>query len=196
MDRTAYASGLRNLHSWAGHLAATIESAVPQVLVELGPVGEERPEDARNAAEAFRAVAQGIDDVMNAFDSLLEVVQRPRRYDDFLQGLDDFEPEADSDPNDGEADDFAVNRARFHRLAGELHFDSGWLLGSIHGAMVCHDEDEIDDQLDSLATGIEEVMISYDRIQDLIGALPGRHCAFFEAMVVLEDGGRHRRRGH
>ena len=37
-------------------------------------------------------------------------------------------------------------------------------------------------------------MISYDRLQDLIGVLPLRHCAFFDQMVVLEEDRRHRRR--
>lgn len=197
MDRTAYESRLRNLHSWAGHLESTIESALPQTLAELGPAGEETSQDARNAAETLRDVARCLDDLMNAYDVLLDSVDRPRRYDDFLQAM-----EEDSDTStvegpievseDGQSPE--INRARFSRLAGELHYDVGWLQGAIHGALLCRDEVHIDDHLDSLATGIEEVMISYDRLQDLIGAFPARHCAFFGQMVVLEDEPMRRRR--
>ncbi|SIN78003.1 hypothetical protein SAMN05444166_0802 [Singulisphaera sp. GP187] len=198
MDRTLYESHLRNLHSWAGHLEATIETAIPQTIVELGPAGEETPRDLRSAAETLRDVARNLDDVMNAYDTLLESAGRPRRYDDFLQSIEveSESPEANSDLAD---DDFGpetpeINRVRFARLSGELQFDAGWLLGAIHGALVSHSEDTIDEHLDSLATGIEELMISYDRLQDLIGVLPARHCAFVDHMVVLEEAGRRRTR--
>src|SRR5437764_7670291 len=68
MDRTAYASRLRNLHSWAGHLGTTIDAAIPQALVELGPAGDETWQDVRNAAEALGDIARSLADVMNAFD--------------------------------------------------------------------------------------------------------------------------------
>jgi len=205
VDRTAYESRLRNLHSWARHLEATIESALPQTMVELGPAGDEDPQDARNAAEVLKDVSRSVDDVMNAFDVLLEAVGRPRRYDDFLQSLegdtespggeDDTEDEDEDEPEDGD-ETHEINRARFTRLAGELHYDVGWLMGAIHGALICREEHHIDEHLDSLATGIDELMISYDRLQDVIGVLPPRHCAFFDQMVVLEDERRHRRRHH
>jgi hypothetical protein len=197
VDRTAYESRLRNLHSWAGHLEATIESALPQTVVELGPAGDETMQDARNAAETLRDVARSLADVMNAYDVLLDSVDRPRRYDDFLQSM-EIEPGSSGEPDDEDDEDDeetpAINRTRFARLAGELNYDVGWLLGAIHGALICRDEEHIDGHLDSLATGIEELMISYDRIQDLIGILPSRHCAFFDRMVVLEEEPRHRRR--
>jgi hypothetical protein len=215
VDRTAYETCLRNLQSWARHLGATIESTIPQTLVELGPAGDEEPQDARNAADVLKAVSRSIDDVMNAFDSLLEAGDRPRRYDDFLQSLGtarsaadgDDDPDAEPDGEDEDEDEdeteddveeesLEINRARFARLVGELHYDVGWLLGAVHGALVCREEDHIDEHLDGLATGIDELMISYDRLQDVIGILPPRHCAFFDRMVVLEDEHRHRRRHH
>lgn len=199
MDRTVYESHLKNLQCWARHLGATIESAIPQTIVELGPAGDETPEDLKNAAEALRNVARSLDDVMDAYDALLESAGRPRRYDDFLQSIDadPVSPEAlgkyDQD-QDLESDTPEINRVRFARLAGELQFDAGWLLGSIQGTLIGHAEDNIDEHLDSLATGIEELMISYDRLQDLIGVLPARHCAFVDHMVVLEEPGRRRHR--
>jgi len=197
VDRTAYESHLRNLHSWAGHLESTIETAIPQTIVELGPAGEETLLDLKNAAETLRDVARSLDDVMNAYDALLEAAGRPSRYDDFLQSI-----EVDSDPTEAtdvsdedlESDTPEINRVRFARLSGELQFDAGWLLGAIHGASISRSEDNIDEHLDSLATGIEELMISYDRLQDLIGVLPARHCAFVDHMVVLEEAGRRRLR--
>ncbi|AGA29103.1 hypothetical protein [Singulisphaera acidiphila] len=193
MDRTAYESHLKNLHSWAGHLESTIETAIPQTIVELGPAGEESLLDVKNAAETLRDVARSLDDVMNAYDSLLESAGRPRRYDDFLQRIEvgsDTKEVTDVTDEDLEAGTPEINRARFARLSGELQFDAGWLLGAIHGALISHSEDTIDEHLDSLATGIEELMISYDRLQDLIGILPARHCAFVDHMVVLEEAGR------
>jgi hypothetical protein len=194
VDRTAYESHLKNLHSWAGHLGATIESTIPQTMVELGPAGDETLKDVKNAAETLRDVARSLDDVMNAYDVLLESACRPRRYDDFLQSID-----VDTDTTDESEDDLdsvspEINRARFARLAGELQYDAGWLVGAIHGALIGHEEDNIDEHLDSLAAGIEELMISYDRLQDLIGVLPARHCAFVDHMVVLEEAGKRRRR--
>ncbi len=61
--------------------------------------------------------------------------------------------------------------------------------------MTCGEEGHIDGHLNALANGIEELMISYDRIQDLIGVMPARHCAFFDEFVVLEEERRRRRRG-
>lgn len=198
MDRTAFESRLRNLHSWVGHLESTVESALPQTLVELGPAGDETPQDVRNAAEALRGVARCLGDVMNAYDVLLESVDRPRRYDDFLQDVGDDPDESPVPSEDGDLDEDSpeINRARFARLAGELHYDVGWLQGAIRGALVCCDEDHIDGHLNGLATGIEELMISYDRLQDVIGVLPARHCAFFDQMVVIEEVRTHRRRVH
>ena len=60
--------------------------------------------------------------------------------------------------------------------------------------MTCSEEGHIDGHLDALASGIEELMISYDRLQDLIGVMPMRHCAFFDQIVVLEEERRRRRR--
>ena len=197
MDRTAYESHLRNLHSWAGHLESTIETAIPQTIVELGPAGEETLLDLKNAAETLRDVARSLDDVMNAYDALLEAAGRPSRYDDFLQSIEvDRDPTEATDVSDEdlESDTPEINRVRFARLSGELQFDAGWLLGTIHGASISRSEDNIDEHLDSLATGIEELMISYDRLQDLIGVLPARHCAFVDHMVVLEEAGRRRLR--
>lgn len=194
MDRSAYDSRWKNLQSWAGHLWATIEEAIPQAMVELGPPGDETTLDAKNAAEALRAISGSLDNVMNAYDLLLDSVDRPRRYDDFLQGLgDDLELLVETG-DETEASNPEVNRTRFARLAAELHYDAGWLLGAIHGALVCGDEEHLDGHLDGLATGIEELMISYDRLQDLLGVMPGRHCAFFDQMVVLEEERPHRRR--
>jgi hypothetical protein len=184
MDRAAYQGRLKNLHSWGGHLWSTIEDAIPRAVAELGPPGDETADDARGAALALRAVAKSLGDVMGAYDLLLEGVGRPRRYDEFLQGL-----AIEAGPEGGP--DLPINRNQFTRLVGELQFDAGWLQGAIHGAMV-GGEDRIDEHLDGLATGIEELMISYDRLQDLIGAMPARHCAFFDQMVVLEEE-RHRR---
>ncbi|WP_406699625.1 hypothetical protein V5E97_12260 [Singulisphaera sp. Ch08] len=190
MDRTAYESHLKNLHSWARHLEATIETAIPQTIVELGPAGEEMPRDLRNAAETLRDVARNLDDVMNAYDSLLESAGRPRRYDEFLQRIELGSDTTEDADEDLELETPEINRVRFTRLSGELQFDAGWLLGAIHGALISHSEDNIDEHIDSIATGIEELMISYDRLQDLIGVLPARHCAFVDHMVVLEEAGR------
>ena len=87
MDRTAYESRLRNLHSWAGHLWSTLESVLPQAAAELGPPGDETLQDARNAAEALHAVAEGLADVMGAYDLLLEAAERSPRYGNFFQRL-------------------------------------------------------------------------------------------------------------
>jgi hypothetical protein len=188
MDRTAYESRLKNLQSWAGHLWSTIEEAIPRAVAELGPPGDETADDVRGAALTLRAVAKSLGDVMGAYDLLLDSVGRPRRYDEFLQGL-AVEPGPEGGP------ELPVNRNQFTRLVAELHFDVGWLQGAIHGAMIGGgDEDRLDEHLDGLATGIEEVMISYDRLQDLIGIMPARHCAFFDQMVVLEEEQRWRPR--
>jgi hypothetical protein len=181
---------LKNLHSWSGHLESTIEEAVPRALCELGPPGEETVQDARDAAEALAAVAKGLDEVMGAYDLLLEAVGRPRRYDDFLQRLVGGPDPASgrAGPSSGDAEDYEVNRARFARLAAELHYDAGWLSGAIHGAMVCGGDGNVDGHLDGLASGIEEMMVSYDHLQDLIGVMPARHSAFLDRhMVVLEE---------
>ena len=134
VDRTAYECRLKNLHSWAGHLEATIETAIPQALVELGPPGNETSQDIRNAAEALRDVSKSLDNLMNAYDLLLDAVDRPRRYDDFLQGLDaDTDPMSEADgevEGDADGDSLEVNRTRLTRLSGELHYDVGWLLGA------------------------------------------------------------------
>jgi hypothetical protein len=191
VERTDYEGRLRNLHSWAGHLESTIESVMPRTLAELGPAGSETLPDTRNAAEILREIARGLDDLMSAYDVLLDAVARPRRYDDFLQGLDGGPTAPGTEDDDAPAPE--INRARFARLAGELHYDVGWLLGAIHGAQVCG-EDHYDEHLDGLARGIDELLISYDRLQDLIGALPARHCAFFDQMVVLEEESPRRRR--
>src|SRR5262249_60223457 len=87
MDRKVYESRLRNLHSWAGHLEPLIERSTTQAAAELGPPGETEVEDARRAAEALAEVAQGINEVMAAYDLLLDASARPRRFDDFLQDL-------------------------------------------------------------------------------------------------------------
>jgi len=189
MDRAAYESRLKNLRSWAGHLWSTIEDAIPRAVAELGPPGDETTDDVRGAASALRAVATSLDDVMGAYDLLLDSVGRPRRYDEFLQEL-------AGAPGSKGGPELPVNRNQFTRLVAELNFDAGWLLGAIHGAMIGggSSEDWLDEHLDGLATGIEEVMISYDRLQDLIGIMPARHCAFFDQMVVLEEEQRGHRR--
>ena len=194
MERTAYESRLKNLHSWASHMGTSIEDVIPRVLAELGPPGEERPEDLRSAAELLGTVAECLGDVMGAFDLLLEAVSRPRRYDDMLQGLEIETKAAGEEKPGNELRDLGpIDHARFARLSAELHYDAGWLLGAIHGAMVCHGEFEhLDAHLDGLASGIDEVMISYDRLQDLIGVMPARHNAFFDRMVVLEEVRRRR----
>jgi hypothetical protein len=190
MDRSLYESRLKNLHSWAGHLESTIEEAVPLACAELGPPGEETVQDAREAAKALSVVAKGLDEVMAAYDLILEAVGRPRRYDDFLQNLDE-EPGASTRPAEqstAKAPGSEISRAQYSRLAAELHYDAGWLSGAIHGAMVGGEEGNIDGHLDGLASGIEELMVSYDRLQDLIGMMPARHCAFLDRhMVVLEE---------
>lgn len=182
MDRAAYESRLKNLHSWAGHLWSTVEDSIPRALTELGPPGEETDDEACKAALAIQAIVKSLGDVMNAFDLLLDAAGRPTRYDDFLQGL-----AVETGPRGGL--DLPINRNQFARLVTELHFDVGWLQGAIQGARVSGggNEDQIDGHLDGLSTGIEEVMVSYDRLQDLIGVMPARHCAFFDRMVVLEE---------
>jgi len=212
MDRTAYCRHLKNLHSWASHLETTIATAIPLTIAELGPAGQETREDLRNAAKALHQVADSLDDLMNAYDVLLESAGRPRRYDDFLQSLDQGDAEVvvpslddsteetkqaqPSAPLESADSDIEINRARFAQLAGEIQFDAGWLMGSIQSALIGHEEDRIDEHLDQIATGIEELLISYDRLQDLIGVMPSRHCAFVEHMVVLEEAGRKVPSGH
>jgi hypothetical protein len=190
MDRSLYDSRLKNLHSWSGHLESTIEEAVPRACAELGPPGEETAQDARDAAEALTAVAKGLDEVMGAYDLLLEAVGRPRRYDDFLQSLVDVPAPAAGRAGapSGDAPGYEISRTQFARLVSELHYDAGWLSGAIHGAMVCGGDGNVDGHLDGLATGIEELMVSYDHLQDLIGVMPARHSAFLDRhMVVLEE---------
>ena len=188
MDRALYESRLRNLHSWAGHLEPLIERSTTQAAVEIGPPGETEVDDARRAAEALAEVARGIGEVMRAYDLLLDASARPRRFDDFLQGL----PQAASSPTPGARRTLEISRTRFARFVAELHYDAGWLAGAIHGAMI-GDEERLDAHLDGLAAGIEELMISYDRLQDLLGVTPARHCAYFDRMVVLEEEPRRRR---
>jgi hypothetical protein len=181
VNRALFESRLRNLHSWAGHLDPLIERATTQATVELGPPGETGIDDARRAAEALTEVGRGIGEVMAAYDLLLDCSARPRRFDDFLQGL----PQAASSPTPGAGRTLEISRTRFARLVAELHYDAGWLAGAIHGAMI-GGEERLDAHLDGLAAGIEELMISYDRLQDLLGVTPARHCAYFEHMVILE----------
>jgi hypothetical protein len=188
VNRALFESRLRNLNSWAGHLEPLIEHATNDAEVELGPPGETGLDDARRAAEALSEVGRGIGEVMAAYDLLLDAAARPRRFDDFLQAL----PPADPSPAPGAGGTLEISRTRFARLVAELHFDAGWLGGAIHGAMRSGEE-QLDAHLDGLATGIEELMISYDRLQDLLGVTPARHCAYFEHMVVLEAEPRRRR---
>lgn len=194
MDRTTYESRLKNLHSWSGHLWSTLEEALPRAIAELGPPGDETSRDVRNAAEALHAVAEGLADVMGAYDLLLESTGRTARYGDFLQRLqaESAEPAAVGDEDDGPSSE--ISRTQYARLAAELCVNAGWLIGAVHGAMTCGEEGHIDGHLDALASGIEELMISYDRLQDLIGVMPMRHCAFFDQIVVLEEERRRRRR--
>jgi hypothetical protein len=140
-------------------------------------------------------VARSLADVMVAYDLLLEAAGRSRRYGDFLQNLEgeSAPPVGPGDEDEGPAPE--ISRTHYSRLAAELCYDAGWLLGAIHGARVCGEEEHIDGHLDGLASGIEELMISYDRIQDLIGIMPPRHCAFFDEIAVLQEEPRHRRRG-
>ena len=188
MNRARFESRLRNLHSWAGHLDPLIERATTQAAAELGPPGEIGIDDARRAAEALTEVGRGIGEVMAAYDLLLDCSARPRRFDDFLQGL----PQAASSPTPGAGRTLEISRTRYARLVTELHYDAGWLAGAIHGAMIAGEE-RLDAHLDGLAAGIEELMVSYDRLQDLLGVTPARHCAYFEHMVVLEAEPRRRR---
>jgi hypothetical protein len=193
MDRTQYEMRLRNLHSWTGHLEPLIERATAQAEAELGPPGETAIDDARRAALALEQVGRGINDVMAAHDLLLDAVRRPRRFDDFLQALAAAPDSAPASKQRGRAAEMVeISRTRFARLVAELHYDAGWLAGAIHGAAI-GGEEQIDAHLDSLATGIEELMISYDRLQDLLGVAPARHCAYFDRMVVLEEQPRRRR---
>lgn len=199
MERSGYESRLRNLHSWAGHLGTTIDDIIPRVLAELGPPGEERSDDLRAGADLLESVAESLGDVMGAFDLLVEEAGRPRRYDDFLQSLEVAPKRPERAAERRERAVAPVDRARFVRLAAELNYDAGWLLGAIHGAIVCGggEAEHLDGHLDGLASGIDEAMISYDRLQDLIGVRPARHNAFFDQMVVIEDERqrrRHRRR--
>ena len=200
MDRATCESRLRNLHAWAGHLRSTLEEALPRALDELGPPGEETPESTRRAASALKDVARALDDLMGAFDLLLEASGRPRRFDDLLQALapvsgadpDDLDDIAEEDVDDGPATE--IHRSRFARLAAELHFDAGWLAGGLRGALACGGLEHLDAHFDGLAGGIEEALISYDRLQGVLGALPARHDAFFDHPVILEEP-RRRRRG-
>jgi len=191
MDRKLYESRLRNLHSWAGHLEPLIERSTTQAAVEIGPPGETELDDARRAAEALAGIACGIDEVMRAYDLLLDTCARPRRFDDLLQGL-AVAPRSSSGVGTDAGRTLEISRTRFARLVAELHYDTGWLAGAIHGAMIS-DEERLDAHLDGLAIGIEELMISYDRLQDLLGVTPARHCAYFDRMVVLEEEPRRRR---
>jgi hypothetical protein len=130
---------------------------------------------------------------MAAYDLLRESAGRSRRYGDFLRSLEDeaAPPSTSSDEDDGPVPE--ISRTHYSRLESELHYDAGWLLGAIHGAMVCGQGEHIDGHLEGLANGIEELMISYDRIQDLIGIMPPRHCVFFDEMAVLQEEPRRRR---
>jgi hypothetical protein len=194
MDRELYESRLRNLHSWAGHLEPLIELATTQAASELGPPGETAVDDARRAAEALEAIARGIGEVMVAYDLLLDTSARPRRFDDFLQALAVAPtPKSAAIARADVGRTLEISRTRFARLVAELHYDAGWLAGAIHGAMRS-DEERLDAHLEGLAAGIEELMISYDRLQDLLGIAPARHCAYFDRMVVLEEEPRRRRR--
>jgi hypothetical protein len=188
MNRELFESRLRNLHSWAGHLEPLIEHATAEAAAELGPPGETGIDDVRRAAEALAGVGRGIGEVMAAYDLLLDASARPRRFDDFLQSL----PQAASSPAPATGRTLEISRPRFTRLVAELHYDAGWLAGAIHGAMI-GGEEWLDTHLDALAIGIEELMVSYDRLQDLLGVTPARHCAYFEHMVVLEAEPRRRR---
>jgi hypothetical protein len=191
MDRKLYESRLRNLHSWAGHLEPLIERSTTQAAVEIGSPGETEVDDARRAAEVLTEVARGIDEVMREYDLLLDTCAHPRRFDDFLQRL-AVAPTARSDAGADPGRTLEISRTRFARLVAELHYDAGWLAGAIHGATIS-DEERLDAHLDGLAVGIEELMISYDRLQDLLGVTPARHCAYFDRMVVLEEEPRRRR---
>jgi hypothetical protein len=188
VNRELFESRLRNLHSWVGHLEPRIELATTEAAAELGPPGETGIDDVRRAAEALIEVSRGIDEVMAAYDLLLDACARPRRFDDLLQSL----PQADSSRTPGGGRTLEISRTRFARLVAELHYDAGWLAGAIHGAMI-GGEEQLDAHLDALAVGIEELMVSYDRLQDLLGVRPARHCAYFEHMVVLEAEPRRRR---
>jgi len=195
MDRKRYESRLRNLHSWVGHLEPLIELSTTQAAVELGPPGETSVDDARRAAAVLAAVARGIGEVMSAYDLLLDTSARPRRFDDFLQELSvapAARPAAGADLGADADRALEISRTRFARFVAELHYDAGWLAGAVHGAMI-GDEERLDAHLDGLAAGIEELMISYDRLQDLLGIAPARHCAYFDRMVVLEEEPRPRR---
>lgn len=195
MDRANCESRLRNVHAWAGHLWSTMETALPRALDELGPPGEETPEAVREAATALGEVARALDDLMGAFDLLLEASGRPRRFDDLLQALaPEGGPDRDDDDDDQADPQAEVHRTRFARLAAELQFDAGWLMGALQGAMTCGDPDHLDAHLGGLAGGIEEALISYDRLQDVLGTLPARHDAYFDRPVILEES-RRRRRG-
>jgi hypothetical protein len=189
VNRALFESRLRNLHSWAGHLEPLIERATTQAAAELGLPGETGIDDARRAALALTEVDREISEVMAAYDLLLDSSARPRRFDDFLQRL----PEAASSPRPGAGRTLEISRTRFARFVADLHYDAGWLAGAIHGAMIAGEE-RLDAHLDGLAAGIEELMVSYDRLQDLLGVTPARHCAYFEHMVVLEAEPRRRRR--
>lgn len=191
MDRALYESRLRNLHSWAGHLEPLIEHATTRAAAELDPPGETNLDDARRAAEAIATVARGIREVMAAYDLLLDASGQPRRFDDFLQGL-AVAPKPAAGSGTHAARAIEISRTRFAHHVAELHYDAGWLEGAIHGAMLGNEE-QLDAHLDGLAAGIEELMISYDRLQDLIGIAPARHFAYFDRMVVLEEEPRRRR---
>jgi hypothetical protein len=197
VDRKLYDRLLRNLHAWAGHLEPLIERATTQAAAELGPPGETGIDDARRAAEALAEVGRGIGEVMAAYDLVLDASDRPRRFDDFLQGLatapgSEPEPEPGVGAGADGASALEISRSRFARLVAELHYDCGWLAGAIHGAMIS-DEERLDAHLDGLAAGIEELMVSYDRLQDVLGVTPARHSAFLGGMVVLEEEPRRRR---
>lgn len=189
MDRNLYDSRIRNLSSWVGHLGPRIADATTQATDELGPPGEVALADARRASAALAAIARGLHEVMNAHDLLLDSVGRPRRFEDFLQDLALTPTAAANLPAELE-----INRAEFNRLVAELHFDTGWLSGAIQSALIGFGEEHLDAQLDGFAAGIEELMISYDRLQHVLGVTPARHCAYFDQMVVLDEGSSRGRR--
>ncbi len=80
VDRTAYESHLKPISTRG--LDTSSPPSRPQSRKpswELGPAGEETQLDLKNAAETLRDVARSLDDVMNAYDNLLESAGRPRQ---------------------------------------------------------------------------------------------------------------------